>query len=74
MKRVVALLLAVSAVAAPCLAARLPKPVFLIDRQVKKVDPHASLRPTKADRTRRGKAWNPLAFTPTPWLSHGVRQ
>jgi hypothetical protein len=74
MKRVVALLLAVSAVAAPCLAAHLPKPELLVDRQVKKVYPHSSMRPTKADRTRRGKAWNPLAFTPTPRLSHGVRQ
>lgn len=73
MKRVVALLLAVSAVAAPCLAARLPNPVLPIDRQAKNVTLHASLRPTKADSGRRGQAWNPLAIRPTPRLSHGVR-
>jgi len=73
MKRVLALLFFVSTIAAPTLAADLPRPLSLHDRKPKEASVHPSLRESKAEKTRRGRAWGSLSVTAPFRLSHGVR-
>jgi hypothetical protein len=69
MKRVVALVFAVSVVALPAVARDLPRAISPIDRMARVPHVHPSLRATKADKTRKGRPWEAFAIHPT-WHLH----
>jgi len=73
MKRVVVLLFALSAVALPALAAKLPRPISPCDRMRMPAKVHASLSSSKAEKSLRGSVWSAIAIPPAPArVSHSV--
>jgi hypothetical protein len=69
MKRVAALLFALSVAALPAAARDLPRPISPIDRTARVGHLHPSLSETKADKTRKGRPWKAFAINPT-WHLH----